>query len=118
MTLIDWLFGWLLFNANLGIFQLYHWNNSPRVDMLLHSEILFWFRANQSLIFLLNAACLSVLEPMIYHTQGEHANHYTTDALVVLERVWETVDEYLSVAIDSEDEKRICAAENRTMKKI
>jgi hypothetical protein len=55
---------------------------------------------------------------MIYHTQGEHANHYTTDALVVLERVWETVDEYLSVAIDSEDEKRISAAENRTMKKI
>jgi hypothetical protein len=45
-------------------------------------------------------------------------NHYTTDALVVLERVWETVDEYLSVAIDSEDEKRINAAENRTMKKI
>jgi hypothetical protein len=21
------------------------------------------------------------LEPMIYHTQGEHANHYTTDAV-------------------------------------
>jgi hypothetical protein len=23
----------------------------------------------------------SVLEPTIYHTQGEHANHYTTDAV-------------------------------------
>ena len=36
-----------------------HWNNSPRVDMSLHSNTLFWFRANQSLLFLLNAACLA-----------------------------------------------------------
>ena len=35
-----------------------HWNNSPRVDMSLHSDTLFWFWANQSLLFLLNAACL------------------------------------------------------------
>ena len=60
----------------------------------------------------------SVLEPTIYHTQGEHGNHYTTDELVVLEGGWETVDEYLSVTFVSEDEKRIRAAENRTMKKI
>jgi hypothetical protein len=25
-----------------------------------------------------------VLEPMIYHTRGEHANHYTTDAVTKL----------------------------------
>ena len=81
---------WLLFNANSGIFQLYHgenklifnemmmraalfytntlswifivlahWNNKPRVDMSLHSDTLFWFRTNQSLLFLLNAACLA-----------------------------------------------------------
>ena len=25
-----------------------HWNNSPRVDMSLHSDTLSWFRANQS----------------------------------------------------------------------
>ena len=31
-----------------------HWNNSQRVDMLLHSDTLFWFQANQSLLFLLN----------------------------------------------------------------
>ena len=68
----------LLFNANTAIFQLYHgennlifnddevrfvldqhaellahWNNSPRVDMSLHSDTLFWFRADQSLLFLL-----------------------------------------------------------------
>ena len=27
--------------------------------MLLHSDTLFWFRANQSLLFLLNDACLA-----------------------------------------------------------
>jgi hypothetical protein len=32
--------------------------NSPRVDMSLHSDTLFWFRANQSLLFLLNPVCL------------------------------------------------------------
>jgi hypothetical protein len=33
-------------------------NTSPQVDMSLHSGTLFWFRANQSLLFLLNVACL------------------------------------------------------------
>jgi len=36
-----------------------HWNNSPWVDMSLHSGTLFWFRANQSLLLLLNAAYLA-----------------------------------------------------------
>jgi hypothetical protein len=36
-----------------------HWNNKPRVDMSLHSDTLFWIRTNQSLLFLLNAACLA-----------------------------------------------------------
>ena len=35
-----------------------HWNNSPQVDMSLHLGTLFWFRPNQSLFFLLNAAYL------------------------------------------------------------
>jgi hypothetical protein len=78
----------MLFNANSAIFQLYHgenklifnemmksalfytntlswifivlayWNNSPRVDMSPYSDTLFWFRANQSLLFLHNAVCL------------------------------------------------------------
>jgi hypothetical protein len=39
--------------------KLAHWNNSPRVEMSLHSDTLFWFRANQSLLFLRNAACLA-----------------------------------------------------------
>ena len=35
-----------------------HWNNSPWVDMSPHWETLPWFRANQSLLFLLHTACL------------------------------------------------------------
>ena len=48
--------------------MLAHWNNSLRVDMSLHSDTLFWFRANQSLIFLLNAACLAEKQqiPILY----------------------------------------------------
>jgi hypothetical protein len=68
-----------------------HWNNSLRVDRSLHSDTLSRFRANQLLPFLLNAAYFakkqqipislsgltwSGLELTIYHTRGEHANHY------------------------------------------
>jgi hypothetical protein len=66
--------------------------------MSLHSDTLFWFRANQPLLFLLNAACLAEkqqipilvfgltrpgLEPTIYRTPGEHANHYATNAVTM-----------------------------------
>ena len=36
-----------------------HWNNSGLVDMLLPSDTLLWYWANQSLLFLLNAVCLA-----------------------------------------------------------
>jgi hypothetical protein len=37
-----------------------HWKNSPQVDMLIHSgQSLSWFRANHSLLLLLNAVCLT-----------------------------------------------------------
>jgi len=32
-----------------------HWNNSMRIKMSLHSDTVSWFRANQSLLFLLDA---------------------------------------------------------------
>jgi hypothetical protein len=67
---------------------LVYWNNSPRIDMSFHSDTLFWFRATQSLFFLLNAVCLaekqeipisivfgltrSRLEPMFYCSWCEH----------------------------------------------
>jgi hypothetical protein len=43
-------------------------NNSHWVDMSLHSNTLFWFRANQSLLFLLNAAFLAEKQqiPILY----------------------------------------------------
>ena len=43
-------------------------NNSQRVDMSLHSDTLFWFRANQSLLFLLNDAFLAEKQqlPILY----------------------------------------------------
>ena len=70
--------------------------------MLHHSNTFSWFRANQSLLFLLNDACLSKkqqiqisssvvlgltrpgLERTAYFTPGEDANHYTS-ATVILE---------------------------------
>ena len=36
-----------------------HRNNNPRADMSLYLDTLSWFRANQSLPFLLNTACLA-----------------------------------------------------------
>ena len=41
-----------------GKLDLYGYN-SPREDMSLHSDTLSWFRANESLLFLLNAAWLA-----------------------------------------------------------
>jgi hypothetical protein len=64
--------------------------------MMLHSDTLSWLRAKHSLLLLLNDACLLEkrqieilvfglirrgLEPMIYHTWGDHVNHYTTDVV-------------------------------------
>ena len=61
-----------------------------------HWDTLFWFLANQSWLFLLNVASFVEkqqipiwvfgltrpgLEPTIYGTWGEHANHYAIDAV-------------------------------------
>jgi hypothetical protein len=35
-----------------------HWNNSPLIEMSPHPDILYFFRANQFLIFQINPACL------------------------------------------------------------
>jgi hypothetical protein len=62
--------------------------------MSAHSDTLSWFRANQSLLFLLDAVCLAekqqipILLSLVWPNQGsnprptalgKHANHYTTD---------------------------------------
>ena len=71
-----------------------YWNKSPpRIYMSPHSDTLSWFRANQSLQFLFNAACLTerqqipILWSLVWpdwdsnRIRGEHGNHYTTDAV-------------------------------------
>ena len=69
------------------------------ISARFYSDTLFRLRANQFLLFLLNAACLAEKqqinitvfgltrlgpEPTIYRTRGEHANHYATDAVCLL----------------------------------
>ena len=111
--LINWVSEWLLLNANAVICQLnFQWVDDEvrfvldlhaeldfysasslkqqSIDMSLHSDTLFWHRANQSLPFLLNAACLVGKQQIpffclwfdpIYHIRGEHTDHYATDAV-------------------------------------
>jgi hypothetical protein len=47
---------------------LVHWNNSPRIDMSPYSDTLCWFRANQSLLFLLKDACLAKKQKYEFHS--------------------------------------------------
>jgi len=55
-------------HAELLFKVLAHWNNSPRVGMSLHSATWFWFRANQSLLLLLNAACLAEKQQIPFYS--------------------------------------------------
>ena len=81
--------------------MLAHWNNSPRIDMPPLLDILYWFRANQILVFLLNAACLATntnfivfsltrswLSPTIFCTRGEHANRCWNGYILSYTDIW------------------------------
>ena len=63
-----------------------HWKNSPRVDISLHSDTLFWFRANQSLPFLVNDAYLAekqqmpILESLVWPDRGSNPRPTTLEA--------------------------------------
>ena len=90
----------LIFNEMMMKSALYKTNKiSPLIDMSPHWDTLSWFRTNQSLLFLLNATSLaqsnnyqfivfgltrSGLDPTIYGTQGENANNYTIDTVVLV----------------------------------
>ena len=57
---------WLLYTRSTSLVMhswilivLVHWNKSSWVHMFLYSDTLSWFRANQSLIFLMNTTCLA-----------------------------------------------------------
>jgi hypothetical protein len=55
-----------------------HWNNSLRVDMSPHSDTLSWFRVNQSLLFLLNAAC-ATKKQQITNLWAKNTTQYAWD---------------------------------------
>ena len=80
----------ILFNIS-WILVLAHWNNSLWIDTCFHSDTLSWLKANQFLLFLLNAVCLAEKQQIqikvfdvIYRTQDELANYYTIDAVFSL----------------------------------
>ena len=54
-----------------------HWNNSTWVEMSPHLDTLSWFQANQSLLFLLNAACL--VEKQLYSLWFDPIGALTND---------------------------------------
>ena len=67
-----------------------HWNNSLQVNILLLSKTLSWFWADQSFLNTVyrvpsrevaNTGTNRGLKSTIYHSQGTHVNHYTTDWL-------------------------------------
>ena len=66
-----------------------HWNNSPRIGMSLHLDTLSWFRANQSLLFLLNAAFLAekqqipILLSLVWPDQGSNQRSTTLEAITL-----------------------------------
>jgi len=70
----------LLFNTKWAIVQLACWNNSLPVDMLLHLDTLYWFRANQSLLLLLRAAWLERSNKYTFYSLtrpgGELGSHW------------------------------------------
>ena len=70
---------------------LVHWTTCPQEDRSTHSDTLFWFWTNQTLLLLFSTAYLrpesifglTRLELMIYHIQGKltNANHYITNVV-------------------------------------
>ena len=57
--------------------MLAHWKNSPGVDMSLHAELTNLFSYSWMLCPFRVRLGQSGLELTFYHTQFEHANHYT-----------------------------------------
>ena len=60
---------------------MHHWNNSPPVDMSVHSDTVFLFRANQSFLLLISVICSEetqripmlglLFDPIWVRTQGQ-----------------------------------------------
>ena len=71
-----------------------HWNNSPWVDMSLHSNTLFWFRVNQSLLLVLSALCLAekqhilILFILVWPNSAESYNLPHWSMLTITPSMW------------------------------
>ena len=76
----------------LRVLTIAHWNDSPWIDMSPHENTLastcsfsWMMSAEKQQIpntnFIVFGLTRSGLVPTIYHTRGEHANHYTTDGV-------------------------------------
>ena len=58
----NWMMRFALYytiSLSLRFIVLVHWNNSQWINLLSHSDTLSWFRAKQSLLFLLYAVSLT-----------------------------------------------------------
>ena len=99
----EWCFSPQLYHGEKKLIFNEMMMRSASYNMLSWIFIVLAHWNNQSLLFLLNAACLaekqqipiivfgltwSGLEPKIFRTRGEHANHYTTN--VVPMYIWLT----------------------------
>ena len=63
-----WWWWWSLCTRPIHWVDFWNWNNSPRVDMSLHSDTLSWLWANQSLLVLFSVVCLAEKQqiPILY----------------------------------------------------
>ena len=94
--------------------MLAHEINNLQEDVPFYQDTLFWLWADQSMLLLLNAACLAEkqhvpvfkvfgltrpwIESTTFRTRGKHANHYTTQAVLGWKsRVMFIIDKYVSI---------------------
>jgi hypothetical protein len=65
--------------------------------MWLHSDTSFLIQSQIFPSYSKHCVIKRGLESTIYHTRGEHINHYTTDAVFRMEWIWNILDNKLQV---------------------
>ena len=96
-------------------------NNSLRVDTSLHSDTLFWFRDNQSLVFFLNAACLAkkqqipISYPLVWPDRSSNPRSTALEVITLtimppipLHTSWNRGAEYCTDTTPTHDVKSLC----------
>jgi hypothetical protein len=68
-------------SAGWHVAPLTHYYDSEPTSLSSYSLMLRALRWGNKYKFIVFGLTWSVIEPTIYHTLGEHANHYTTDAV-------------------------------------